>query len=377
VTCLLCILAAPAAGQPPEPIDPTLFSFPGVVENPPSSASAGVALADQWLGDEPFGNPAARPRGQVALSPNVLRVSRQDLRADNRRYDEEPGFFEAAGASLGLPVPRGLGLWLYVGQPVLRLEDFAFNRGKGTDPTVAPAVVTGHAETREVRGGVAVSVPLQRLRAGVAIEWLKRRDLYRASVSSGAPDDGERQVEFDGDATGFQVGLRYDSKDSGTGKVSLGLGVRYLPALPMEGKQESDLLTGSNIAEVSVERESGWEGGVSARYDAVPALEVLAGVGHRTEQQWRGFGVSSGAATTWSLGVEYREPESPLLVRFGLGQEQQTGAPEPRAGRVGIGFAWDWDGTWIEVGAMRRSFERTDSPNSYDDRVVATVRVRF
>jgi hypothetical protein len=145
----------------------------------------------------------------------------------------------------------------------------------------------------------------------------------------------------------------------------------------MEGEQESDLVTGTSTSDVSVERESGWEGGVSVRYEAVPALAVLAGVGHRTEQEWRGFGVSSGAASSWSLGIEYREPESPLLVRFGLGQEQQAGVPEPRAGRVGIGFAWDWDGTWIEVGAMRRSFERTDSPISYDDRVVATVRVGF
>jgi len=39
-----------AEAQPPSPLDPTLFAFPGGSMNPPSAANAGLAGADQRRG---------------------------------------------------------------------------------------------------------------------------------------------------------------------------------------------------------------------------------------------------------------------------------------------------------------------------------------
>src|SRR5215468_773170 len=115
-----------AAAQPPSPIDPTLFGFPGGVDSPSSATSAGVAGADRWLGDEPFDNPAAPGSHRVVVAPTMLRVSRQDLRADNRNFDDNPLFFDLAGAAVAVP---GAPVWIWVDQPTLRFEDFVFNRG--------------------------------------------------------------------------------------------------------------------------------------------------------------------------------------------------------------------------------------------------------
>src|SRR6059036_164007 len=111
VSFLLCPMAAQA--QPPAPLSPTLFAFPGGYANPASAASTGFALADRWLGDEPFSNPATPPRGEVTLSPSLIRVSRQDLRADNRNYDETSAFFDGAGLAAGFQSVHGVALWLY------------------------------------------------------------------------------------------------------------------------------------------------------------------------------------------------------------------------------------------------------------------------
>src|SRR5262245_61661598 len=78
------ILPGSAAGETPTPLSSSLFSFPGSVASPASAASAGVALADRWLGEEPFANPAGISIPRLVASGTMLRVSRQDLRADNR-----------------------------------------------------------------------------------------------------------------------------------------------------------------------------------------------------------------------------------------------------------------------------------------------------
>lgn len=377
VMLLLLVVPARADAQPPAPIDPALFAFPGTVESPASAVSAGLALADRWLGDDPYSNPAAARRGQITLSPSLVRVSRQDLRADNRNYDEEPGFFDGAGAAVGLPIPGDVALWFYASQPALRLEDFAFTRGTGTDPSVAPAVFVGQGETREQRVGAAVSSRIGALRIGAAMEWMRREDSYVTTQQSGAPDDGDRRVDFSGEGAGYQVGARFDTRDSGVGQLTIGLAARYLPALSLEGSQESDLLSGSSSTAVSVEQETGWEGGASIRWAASDAFRVLAAAGGRSERAWEGFAVKSGTTFQWSVAGEMHEPQTPLALRFGFGQEQQSAVPEPRAGVVGLGVGWDMEGTVVEVGAMRRSVRRANSPTSYDDRVVASVRVGF
>jgi hypothetical protein len=52
-----------ASAATPAPLDPRLFAFPGAFPNPASARSAGLALADRWLGDDPYDNPAARVKG--------------------------------------------------------------------------------------------------------------------------------------------------------------------------------------------------------------------------------------------------------------------------------------------------------------------------
>src|SRR5262252_265198 len=169
------LVSAPAQAQPPAPLDSTQFAFPGSFDQPASARAAGLALADSWLGDEPFYNPAVAPARRVDLTPIVLWMSRQDLRAANRNYDDAGASFDLAGAAVALPV---LPIWIYVHQPVLRFEDYTYTRGTGTDPSIPPATISGQSDTREGRVGVAGSLGLGRLRAGAAVEWMRREDRY-------------------------------------------------------------------------------------------------------------------------------------------------------------------------------------------------------
>src|SRR5687767_5774076 len=251
---LLSLTPSVAKAQPPSPIDGDLFAFPGSFWHPPTAASAGLALADSWIGDEPFSNPAARSGTVVIVSPTLFRVSRQDLRAANRNYDEQTLFFDLAGAAVGLPVAP---VWIYVHQPELRFEDFAFNRGDGIDPNVTPGTIAGQGEVREGRAGLAGSFGVGKLRTGAAIEWTRRQDRYFVREISGAPDQGDREVRFEGDAIGGTAGLQFDSAESGAGRVTVGLGFRYLSALEVEGEQTLDLLSGTSITPITAEREAG------------------------------------------------------------------------------------------------------------------------
>lgn len=369
---MLLLFSAPAAdAAPPDPIRTDLFSFPGAVAHPASAASAGTALADRWLGDEPFWNPAIANGRAAVVSGLLLRVNRQDLRADNRHYDEQPAFFDAAGAWVAFPL-RPVTLGVYVFQPVLRLEDNAFERGILASPT-PPAIVHSNTSMREVRGGVVTALGLGRARAGVAVEWTYRSDRYQTTEQSGAPDEGTRSAEFSGQAPSGQAGARVDFGDLEKPAFSVGAGLRYLPELTVDGEQRWDLLSGAGSATLSARREAGIEGGFSLRWAATPALELLAGGGGRTAQEWQGFDVTSGASSSWSAALRYHDPLEAWTVRFGLGREQQGDAPESNAGVIGLGIGWNLDQTLIEVGVVRRSLERSDQPTSFDDRVVVSV----
>ena len=374
---LFAVAARTAAADPPAPLNSGLFALPGSCDQPPSAASAGMACADQWLGDFPFSNPAA-PRGRgVMLSPAMVRMNRQDLRAGNRNFDEQAAFFDAAGAALAIPyVP----MWLYVQQPVLRFEDFAFNRGSFQDPAQQPAVVTGQADMRETRAGATLSfgMPgLRSLRMGAGVEWTRREDRYATEEESGAPDQGVRQLEFSGDGIGGTLGLRYQSADSGARAWTVGGGVRYVPELKLEGSQQLDLLSGASETQLSATREAGWEGGLSAAYHATRAFRLVASMSGRSEQRWDGLDLTGGSAVAMRLGLEFRDPLEPWAFRLGIGQEQQRGVPEPRAGSIGIGFGYDWEGILLDVGVLHRGVERTGRPRSYDDRVVGSITVQF
>src|SRR5262245_53858360 len=89
--------------QPPPPLSSGLFSFPGSNPSPGTAISAGRGLADRWLGDAPFDQPSLSGPSVIEVSPLLARVSRQDLRAGNREYDETAAFFDFAGARLQAP----------------------------------------------------------------------------------------------------------------------------------------------------------------------------------------------------------------------------------------------------------------------------------
>jgi hypothetical protein len=336
--------------------------------------STGLALADRWVGDDPFDDPAMRGSPAVVLTPLLQRVSRQDLRAGNRDYDETSAFFDGAGAWIRSPVGLGFHVAAYAHQPELRNEESAFTQGEPGGP-VAPATIRTRTRAREVRAGVAVSWTAGSFAAGAAPEWTYRDDSYTAIETSGDPGAGTRELQFSGSGLGGQAGASWAMPAERLRGLRVGLGARYLPALELDGMLTEDLIAGSSETAIAIERESGWEGGLSAEARLTPAFRVIAGGGGRTRQAWSGLGVVSGRRTEWSLGGEFHDARDPWSLRFGIGGESHEGSPEPRAGRVAIGFGWSWGDVRVDAGALRRSLERPGSPTSFDDRVVGSVTV--
>jgi len=366
----LLLAVSTAWAQPPSPVDIAgFYPFPGSLQSPASAASAGLALADRWLGDEPFDNPAAAPPREVALAPLLLHMSRQDLRAHNSDYDETPLFIDAAGGRLSWPL-GALGLSLYACQPVLRREDNAFIRGKAGSP-VPPAELKSSSTARELRAGLALSFGRPALRFGLAGEWTQRDDAYDYDETSGDPASGTRHADFSGNGFGFQAGVRCEPH----ARVTVGAGVRWVPALDLDGALSQDLLLGDTTMAVTAHRKGALEGGLSARVAVTESFRVFASGGGRGAQEWEGFGVTAGPGACWSVGLEFHDERDPWTARLGIGQEAQSGVPEPRATSVGVGFCWKMESITIDVGVLRRSFQRPGKPTSYDDRVVAGVRV--
>ncbi len=373
---LLAAATSPAAlAAPPSPLNPELWSFPGSGHAPGSAMSAGLALSDRWLGSQPFDNPAALPVRGLVASGVLQRMSRQDLRADNRQYDEQGAFIDFGGGWLALPA-GGFGLVAYASQPVLRLEDNAFTRGELGGP-VQPAVVVSHSSSRELRAGLAISQSWGELRVGAAGEFTRRNDVYEVKEESGSPDAGLRHVDFSGTGFGGQAGLRFGEDRAEQGVFCFGAGARFVPAITVEGEQSFALLSGDSLAAVSAERESGIEAGASASYRITQGFRLLAGAGGRGAREWTGFDVRSGAGYQWSVGGEFHDDRDPWTVRFGIGQEHEDDVPEPDAGIFGLGIGWSFDRSRIDFGVLHRTLKREGSPNSFDDRVVATVTAAF
>jgi len=364
---ILAVLAAPAAAQLPPPLDIAgRYAFPGVAQGPGSAATAGCALADRWLGDEPFDNPAAAPARGVMAAPVLQRVKRQDLPTQYRNFDQTPAFLDLAGGWLSLPMRR-IGIALYAYHPVLRREDEAFT----TAPDQVPGSFTSTSSSRELRAGLALSAPWRAARVGVAVEWTRRDDSYDFTERSGDPFAGLRHADFSGSGIGAQAGVRVTAGS----RVTLGAAVRRTPALDLTGNRTVE--SPPTTASVAVTRAAGWEGGVSAAITVTPAFRALVSAGGRSAQSWDGFEVTAGREVGWAVGFVYDESEDPWAVRFGLGQEQQDGVPEPRAGLVGLGLTWKLDALRLEAGVLHRSIARAGKPNSFDDRLVAGATVPF
>jgi hypothetical protein len=368
----LVLGTAPAGAQLPTTISPDLFAFPGAHPSPGSAASAALALADRWLGDEPFDNPAASRPYTLALSPLLLHVSRQDLRADHRSYEETSAFFDAAGGYFSA-AGGAIGVALYGYQPVLRLEDNAFLTGTLLGP--AGSVKT-NSDARELRGGLAVSLNRGRARLGIAGEWTHRADHYERTEDTGGPAPNTYVTDFSGEAIGGQAGVRV-SFGEGAGAVTMGASVRYVPELELTGEETLGGAAGTTTTPVSTRREAGWEGGLSARYVVTDAFHTLVSAGGKSAQKFEGWGVTSGQGFDWKLAGEYHDPRDPWTLRFGLGQEQQSDVPEPRTGVVGLGFGFQFETTLLDFGLVHRTFKRGDHAASTEDRIVASLVQRF
>ncbi|HTK31635.1 MAG TPA: hypothetical protein VL332_06695 [Candidatus Saccharimonadaceae bacterium] len=362
--------AGAAHATPPAPLDPVRFSFPGSMPMPGSATSAGLALADRWLGTEPFDNPAWAPRRAGSVAPLLLHSNRQDLRAANRDFSDETAYVDFAGAWAGTSLGR-VGLAAYLQQPVLRLEDNAYTVGNALSPTSGSVVSSTSA--RELRAGVLGSLPLGRVRAGVALEWTHRDDVYQADVEDGSPNSGTTRLELSGSGVGGSAGLRFDGQFLGRA-LGAGAAWRYVPELSLDVTQRADLISGSSTASMPSTRAAGWEGGASVRWLVDPAFALLAGGGARGAQDWSGLGVTTGAGSSWALAGEYHDARDPWTLRFGGGAEQQSGVPEARDGVYGLGFGWLFGTVAAEVGLTHRVIERAAAPHSYEERIVATLR---
>jgi hypothetical protein len=367
------LLPSLAFAQPPAPINATAFAFPGGVPSPLSGTSAGVGLADRWLGDEPFDNPAVAPRRALVAAPLLLHISRQDLIADNREFSDQGTNFDFAGAWGALAIRR-LAIAAYVAQPELRLEDNAYLVGRAN--SVGPsASVTHHASTRELRYGLGVSLPAGRARLGAALEWTERSDDYAYHEESGAPTAGDQEASFSGGAAGGQFGARAEWP-WGKRSIELGAGARYLPRLDVDGTQQLDLALGSSSSSVHASRAAAWEGGLGVRVRTSENFRVLASAGGRDAQAWEGFDVTSGTRFEWKIAGEFHAAGDPWTIRFGGGQEQQDGVPEPRDGVFALGFSWQWPRVSLDAGLTHRTIARNGEPNSYDDRALLSLAIR-
>ncbi len=370
----LLIALPAAAATPPPPLTSDVYAFPGAIASPGSAASAGVALADSWLGDEPYENPAMAPVRRVSLSPLLYRVSRQDLRGLHRSFSEQSAFFDAAG---GWVAHRSgaLALFAYGHQPVLRLEENAYLTGPLSG---SPAPVENSATSREARAGAGLSWGRGQWRVGVAGEWVRREDAYLTVDKSGSPLAGSSEVRVTGSAVGGQAGVRLELGPAGVGHLTVGGGVRWVPELEMDGTRVANLTAGgSSSGTVLATRESGIEAGGSARWVATEQLRVVAGVGGRTTQAWEGFGVTRGGGVRWGLGLDFHDARDPWMLRFGLGQDTERGVREPRSGVIGVGFGWTIESTLLDFAVSRHSFSHQSGATSYDDRVLLTVGIPF
>jgi len=370
---LSLLVALPALAAPPPPLTSDVYSFPGAVASPGSAASAGVAQADSWLGDEPFENPAVPVGRKLSVTPLLYHVSRQDLRGLHRSYSEQSAFFDGAGAWVGANF-GALGVFAYGHQPVLRLEENAYLTGPIAG---SPAPVENSASARELRAGGGISWGRDWWRVGAAGEWVYREDSYLTVDRSGSPLAGSSEVGFSGSAVGAQAGARLELGPAGVGHLTVGGGIRFVPELEVDGTQTANLLSGTTTGTVTATRESGTESGVSVRWTATEQLRVVAGFGGRTAQEWQGFGVTRGGGNRWGIGVDFHDARDPWTLRFGLGQDVERGVREPRNGLVGLGFGWHIESTTLDLAVSRHSFSHLEGATSYDDRVVISVVVPF
>ncbi len=375
----LVLACPPAAAQAPPALTNPNYGFPVPGDHPAAAnaASAGVALADRWLGTTGFENPAtALPQG-LEISPVFQRVSRQDLSSQNRDFDQVVGYPDLAGARFSLPF-GAWGLTLYAWQPALRLEELSFSAG----PLVSPAFVRLLTSQREIRAGGAVSRAVGAGRLGVSGEWVHREDFYETHEQSGSPLAGDRRIDLQGDGFGVSAGVAWEKDADRPWGSWFGAALRYGSELSATGTYSGVNDFPSGVAPdttygFDARRASGWSGGASGRVTIAPSTRFLLGVSFRSAADWPGLGLTTGTGLAWSAGFDWKDPELPWGARFGVGQESLPDAVESRAGLLAVGFTWVSGDLVIDAGILHRNLARGDLARSADDRGVLSVRVAF
>ena len=368
------LVAQPAHAATPPPLDGVRFAFPGGLRSPANAISAGIGMADRYL-DDVANNPAAGIERGVIASPQFVRVSRQDLSAANREFYQRAASFDFAGASLSIPF-RHLDVTLFAWQPMLRTENTSYTVGNKASVT-SPAQVTNDATARELRAGLALGFGRGDMRFGVSGEWSHRDDDYRTLEVSGSPGAGTREATFTGDAIGGGVGMTWAKHPERAHGWRLGVAAHSVGALDATGSSVATLYSDTSKVAVKVTRDATWDAGATARWALTPLSGVYATLGARGPQKWDTFGVQTRTASDWSVGIDFRDTETPYAFRAGVGQEVQPGAPEPRAALIALGFSFYSGETVFDIGITHRTLARNNQPNSSDDRLVGSVRVKL
>ncbi|MEO5988290.1 MAG: hypothetical protein ABIU54_09845 [Candidatus Eisenbacteria bacterium] len=373
---LIALVAVPTHASAPPPLNIAgRFTFPAAATSPGDAVSAGLARSDRWIGMAPFDNPALAPARGVVVSPLAMHGNRQDLSAANREFEQTFVLLDFAGASLTVPI-RAVSVSLYAWQPVIRREEMAFNLGNGVI-VGPPARLALQGEARESIAGLALSLGHGDWRWGVAGEWRRRADQYASTETSGSPESGKRDLAFDGSGISGGAGFTWRHQPDQKWGWRVGGAVHVSPALDVTGQSVNTLLTGDTTIAVSATREGLWGGGLSARLTLSAETHVFATAGSRTSEEWTGLGFKTGAASEWRAGIEYRDSETPYAVRAGLGMERFPGSSEPKAGVIGLGFSLYSGETVFDLGLTHRTLSLPESPNSYDTRLLGSVRVSF
>jgi len=377
---VLLLATAPSAvrAQAPAALVNPVFAFPlpGDYVGPANAASAGLALADRWLGAGGYENPALFLPSGLEASPVFQRVNRQDVASENRDYDQVVGYPDLAGARLTFPA-GGFGLAVYGWQPVLRMEEFSFTTG----PLQSPAFLRFLTSQREIRAGASVSHPVGAARVGVAGEWVRRDDAYETHEQSGGTGAGDRRFEMSGDGFGGSAGVSWEKDPDREWGSWFGAAVHYTSELTLSGTAQDGTPTGSFAGDTTfafdLTREAEWSGGLSGRITVAPATRVVVGFSFRSGADWQGLGRGTGTGVAWSTGLDWKDEELPWGVRFGLGQETSDGAVESKAGLLSVGFTWVSGDLALDAGILHRNLARGDRPRSSDDRGVLSVRIAF
>ncbi len=374
---LVAALAAVAhAATPPAPLSTGLFPFPAAGYGPADAAGAGLGLADRFLGDEPFDNPAGAPGLGFRLTPQVALTSRQDLHASNRQLDDGGPLFDVAGGRASA-VLRGVSVSAYFMQPVLRADNVSWVVGRTLPVSGSPAAVSIDGTAREQRAGLALSRGAFGGRVGVGGEWVHRDDTYDRSEVSGSPDAGTAHAEFSGSGVAATLGGRWEREPDAQWGWAAGASLRWSGELGLDGASVADLVSGTTTTTIDATRERGVEGGASLRMTIGRGVRAYLAAGGGTARAWDGLGVSPGATSEVRVAVDLRDPEGPWVARVGVGEEQMPGTVEPRQGHVSVGFGWTDQDLTIDAAVLRRTATRTGAPSSHDDRAVVTVGFHF